>query len=257
MNRPLLIAAFVSLLASLPLLGQRGGGGHASVGGHGGFASHGSFGGHMSGGGHTGSGHSFGGTHSGSSFAPHSFGRGSSFGHPSSFHRTFPGRGRNRSGVGLRTRNRDFRNNCRGFGCRDRFPWWDAGAFDPYWWWDSGSSYDQDQENQIGLANEMNQQSLDEQGMRQQDDQDFYARSAPAPRRQQEHPDPDPTTVLIFRDQHKKEVQNYAIVGQTLWSFAPQHTEKIPLAELDIPATQKANEDRGVDFRLPAAQEGQ
>ena len=66
-----------------------------------------------------------------------------------------------------------------------------------------------------------------------------------------------PATVLVFRDQHKQEVQNYAIVGQTLWNFAPQHTQKIPLSELDLPATTKANDERGVDFRVPGANEGQ
>ena len=132
---------------------------------------------------------------------------------------------------------------------------------DPYWWWDSGSSYDQDQEEQTGLANEMNQQSLYEQRMRQQDGQDVYARSAPPPpQRAEQTSEPiaraDPT-VLIFRDQHQQEIQNYAIVGQTLWNFAPQHTQKIPLSDLDIPATSKANDERGVDFRVPGATEGQ
>ena len=130
-------------------------------------------------------------------------------------------------------------------------------GFDPYWWWDSGSSYDQDKQNQIGLANEMNQQSLDEQRMREQGDQDIYARSAPPPPREAERTEVAPATVLVFRDQRKREVQNYAIVGQTLWNFAPQHTEKIPLSDLDLPATTKANDERGVDFRLPGAHEGQ
>jgi len=60
--------------------------------------------------------------------------------------------------------------------------------------------------------------------------------------------------MLVFRDQHKLEVRNYAIVGQTLWSFGGQRTEKIPLSDLDLPATQKANEERGVTsgFRLAA-----
>ena len=103
----------------------------------------------------------------------------------------------------------------------------------------------------------MNSQSLEEQRMRQQGDQDAYGRSDPPPSRAQQNDDPDPTTVLVFRDQHKKEVQNYAIVGQTLWSFAPQRTEKIPLSDLDIPATQRVNDDRGVDFQLPVSHEGQ
>jgi hypothetical protein len=59
--------------------------------------------------------------------------------------------------------------------------------------------------------------------------------------------------VLVFRDQHKQEVSNYAIVGQTLWTFVPQHKQQIPLADLDIPATIRANDDRGVTFRVPGA----
>jgi hypothetical protein len=86
-------------------------------------------------------------------------------------------------------------------------------------------------------------------------DQDAYARSAPPPR-DEERTEAAPT-VLVFRDQHKVEVQNYAIVGQTLWTFAPQRTQKIPLSDLDLPATTKANDERGVDFRVPSAHEGQ
>jgi hypothetical protein len=107
------------------------------------------------------------------------------------------------------------------------------------------------------LAEEMNQQSLDEQRMREQGDQDAYARSAPPPPHQEERTEAAPATVLVFRDQHQQQVQNYAIVGQTLWIFAPQRTQKIPLSDLDLPATTKANDDRGVDFRLPGAHEGQ
>jgi len=58
-------------------------------------------------------------------------------------------------------------------------------------------------------------------------------------------------TELVFRDKHTEEVQNYAIVGQTLWILSAQRARKIPLTELDIPATKKANDDRGVDFQLP------
>jgi hypothetical protein len=58
-------------------------------------------------------------------------------------------------------------------------------------------------------------------------------------------------TQLVFRDRHTEEVQNYAIVGQTFWVFTEQRTKKIPLSSLDIPATKRANDDRGVDFQLP------
>lgn len=58
-------------------------------------------------------------------------------------------------------------------------------------------------------------------------------------------------TVLVFRDGHSEQIQNYAIVGKTLWVFTEQRARKIPIAELNIPATTKANEARGIDFRLP------
>jgi hypothetical protein len=60
-------------------------------------------------------------------------------------------------------------------------------------------------------------------------------------------------TVLVFRDHHTEEIQNYAVVGKTLWVFTEQRARKIPIATLDVPATTKANEDRGIDFRLPGA----
>jgi hypothetical protein len=58
-------------------------------------------------------------------------------------------------------------------------------------------------------------------------------------------------TLLVFRDKHTQEVQNYAIVGGTLWIFSAQRATKLPLSWLDIEATTKANEDRGVNFQIP------
>jgi hypothetical protein len=63
---------------------------------------------------------------------------------------------------------------------------------------------------------------------------------------------PQPATILIFKDGHKSEVQNYAIVGGTLFDFTEGRSHKILLADLDLPATLKANDDRGVDFQIPA-----
>jgi hypothetical protein len=247
--RPLTaMATFVLLVGAMPVLAQHGGG-HASAGGHGGFASHG--GGFA---GHAGSGHPFSGTRTGSGIAA---ARPSAHGFAS--RPSLSSRGFNRSG-GVRLRTRGFRNRRFGSGVYGS-PWLYSGIYDPYWWWDSGSAFDYEQQYETGLANEMNQQSLEEQSVRRQVDQDFYARSATPPRRDNERAETSEAivsaTVLVFRDQHKQEVQNYAIVGQTLWNFAPQHTQKIPLSDLDLPATTKANDERGVDFRLPGAHEGQ
>lgn len=60
-----------------------------------------------------------------------------------------------------------------------------------------------------------------------------------------------PSTVLVFRDGHRSDVVNYAIVGDTLFDFAEGRTHKILLADLDLAATQKANDERGVEFKVP------
>jgi hypothetical protein len=67
-----------------------------------------------------------------------------------------------------------------------------------------------------------------------------------------EAPVPDqPQTVLMFKDGHKLEVQNYAVIGDTLYDLTPGRHHKILLSELDLSATAKQNDDRDVDFRLP------
>jgi hypothetical protein len=48
------------------------------------------------------------------------------------------------------------------------------------------------------------------------------------------------------------EVQNYALMGSTVWVLGDQTTRKIPLNDLDLDVTQKLNADRGVEFVAPA-----
>jgi hypothetical protein len=69
-------------------------------------------------------------------------------------------------------------------------------------------------------------------------------------------PEPMPQTVLVFRDGHTVEVSNYAIVGDTLFDLTPGQYQRISLAQLDLPATQRQNDDRGVDFSLPHTPQG-
>jgi hypothetical protein len=51
------------------------------------------------------------------------------------------------------------------------------------------------------------------------------------------------------------EVANYAIVGSTLYDLTGGHRQKIALADLDLSATAKQNDDRGIDFQVPGAAE--
>lgn len=62
-----------------------------------------------------------------------------------------------------------------------------------------------------------------------------------------------PAIVLIYKDGHQREVQNYAIIGNYIYDIGTFVAQKIPLAELNLKATVKANDERGVDFVLPAS----
>jgi hypothetical protein len=282
MRRLMLIPAF-ALFFAVPLWAQHGGGGHGGGGGHagGGFGGgHAGFsGGHSSG--FSGGGHVSGGVRSAPNLAggvSHGYARGPAFSPRGSANRAFS-RPLNRPFLhdgfrGPRNRNFGFRNGCIGFPCRGLgfYSPWGYGYYDPYWYdpnwfWDSDSSDDNGYDQDVAAAAEMNRQNIaqqneEQQMMRQEQadgDQDIYAR--PVPLRPVQHEAQGapilPDTMLVFRDQHKQEVRNYAIVGQTLWNFSSSRTEKIPLSDLDLPATTKANEERGVTFRVPAGGEGQ
>ena len=58
-------------------------------------------------------------------------------------------------------------------------------------------------------------------------------------------------TLLVYKDAHKEEIANYAIVGDQLFDFT-NGRRKIAISDLDVAATTKANDERGVDFQLPA-----
>src|SRR5579863_5257297 len=73
----------------------------------------------------------------------------------------------------------------------------------------------------------------------------------------QEPPAALPTAVLVFRDGHKEEIGRYAIIGATIHANADywtsgSWTRQIQIAELDVPATLKLNQERGSNFRLPS-----
>jgi hypothetical protein len=65
-----------------------------------------------------------------------------------------------------------------------------------------------------------------------------------------------PPAVLVFRDGHQEEVRDYMIQGNILYTNADywstgSWTRKIPLADLDVPASLKLNAERGAKFNLP------
>ena len=227
MRRWLYIATFSLILLALPMWAQRrGGGGHFSGGGAR-VASHGGFSGHSS------AGHLTGAFRGG-------------FGRDSRVHFRTGDRFHHHHGF----------NRRRGF-----YPYYPYASYYPYgyysWYsdplYDSGDqdSYAEEyrpapyRENDNNNANEGLQRDVEAlSGKIDRLQADVEARNRPKL-------DPEPATALVFRDQHVEEVRNYAIAGGTLWVVTEQAAKKIPLAQLDLPATVKMNDDRGVDFQVP------
>jgi len=232
MRRWLAVAALGAALLTLPAWGQRRGGGAS-----GGFAGHAGFSG----------GHSMGGAR-GPMMSPRGFPgvqRGNvnlvigSFGHPGFGH---PGFGHHHA--------RFFRAwPYAGYYGYPYYGWGDYGddsyssdSYQNYPTYDYSSAYAENdrQQAQIDrLENEVDRLRQEREARESQSSNS--ARSKAESQR----------TELVFRDKHTEEVQNYAIVGQTFWILNAEKARKIPIAQLDIPATRKVNEDRGVDFQLP------
>jgi hypothetical protein len=216
--------------------GSRGGGSM----GHGGFSSSGFHGG------------------SGMSAAPH-FGQssGQSFGtgfrHPA-FHSGSPvGTFRGPAFGNRRFRNRVFFSSVYpgSFGYYG-YPGFYSGDFystaDSYPAYDyDGSNYYDSSQNQVAQQQE-DIDRLEDEVARLRAQRESHEASASQAENNSELPTP---TLLIFRDKHTQEVQNYAVVGGTLWIFGEQRATKFPLSSLDVDATTKANDERGVDFQVP------
>jgi len=63
--------------------------------------------------------------------------------------------------------------------------------------------------------------------------------------------------ILVYRDGHMEEVSSYSIIGRMIYTKADYWTagawtRTIQIADLDIPATLKQNQQRGVKFELPS-----
>jgi hypothetical protein len=226
MYRWLAVAALGAALVAMPAQGQRRGGGGGGFGGHSGFASHGSF----AGGGGMASGHAFGSS--------------------GSFRGSRGGGGFNRNSFRYPhfvTRRRYF-----GYGGYYGYPYYGY----PYYGY--GSDYDDNYYPSNNYADDggygpdpgVQQQAeinrLEDEVERLRQQRSSASRSA-APSNADMHS----MTELVFRDQHTQEVENYAIAGETFWIFDGQQSKRIPLSDLDIAATVKANDARGVDFQLP------
>jgi hypothetical protein len=241
MRRLVLTAAVVSFaLVPLTLLAQRGGGMHG-----GGFAGHSGFSPHA--GMRTGG---FGGTHG----APPRMMSGARFSsgapHSGMWHGTIH---HGHSGPNLVI----------GFHSRFRNPYYayaPFGYYSPFWWDWYSSSYDRSGNDDNYVAQRQAQQQIDDLSQQVQDlqqEREERAYSQPlvprptAPSNTEAKIEPNMSVVIVYLDKRIEEIKNYAVANEKVVVFDNHHIKKIPLADIDLAATMKLNDERGVDFQIP------
>jgi len=244
MRRLLFTAALVVLLLPVASWAQRSGMHGGSFGGHGGFASsgHGGFGsrgavrasapGHFA--------------------APHTSARFQSTFRPPFHPPTADHREHFRSYPRFRT------YGTYGYPYGYGYPYAYGGYYDPfYWnWYNSSSSYDSSRDDYAAqqAARQIDDLSQQVEDLREERE---YSQSSPAsvprpPVRAEAKAENDMTTVLVFLDKRIQEVKNYAIANEMVVVLDDHKTKKIPLADVDLAATMKLNDERGVDFEVPS-----
>jgi hypothetical protein len=148
---------------------------------------------------------------------------------------------------------------------RYRYPLYYGGYYSPWYWDWYGSSYgsnaaSQDDYAQTQMLRQIDELNQEVQRLRQEQDEKEMAgvraqgpAPAPAPQASVDAPrlDSGLPVVLVFFDKKIQEIKNYAVVNETLVVFDGPRTTRIPLRDVDLAATMKLNDERGVDFQIP------
>ncbi len=230
------MTAFLLLLASAMCWAQRGGGTRG-----GGFASHGGM-------------RPGGGFHAGGAVrGPNHFSGSFRGGQRSGSH---PGNGFHHPSRGLRFHDHRFDGRFRA-GFYSRYPYYYGSYAGPLWWDYADSSYDAQPDNsyaQYQTNSELSRLSDEVQELREQEEARQYqpAPAASQPQAKTEaKPPEDLPVVLVFLDKRIQEVKNYAVANEMLVVLEGNRRKKYPLADIDLAATMKLNDERGVNFEVP------
>jgi hypothetical protein len=238
MRRSLFISALLLMLASAVCWAQRGGGGHTGGGARmgGGFGARGAMRSSM--------GASFAGARHAGFHGSSSFHGASSFQHPHHGptiiiqHRRFDGH---------RFVNRSF------YPYYSMYPAYYGGL----WNWDDAeydARFNNNYDDRYQTAAEVNRLADEVQQLREERDYtQGAAQPAPAPQAPptQAKAQEDLPVVVVFLDKHIREVKNYAVANEMLVVLDGNKRTKFPLADIDLAATMKLNDERGVDFEIP------
>jgi hypothetical protein len=140
------------------------------------------------------------------------------------------------------------------------YPGYYGGYYSPFYWDGYGSSYDSSDSDYVQQQTARQIDDLSAEVQRLREERDYsqtpgdYSRApvGAVPRPPTEAKlDSDLPIVLVFLDKRIQEIKNYAVMNETLVVFDGLRTKRIPLADVDLAATMKLNDERGVDFQIP------
>lgn len=109
-------------------------------------------------------------------------------------------------------------------------------------------------ESQNVLAQQVEQLTAQIQEMKNSNAQPQPLTPAPAPAPvpsasvAPEHRPLTPPVTLVLRDGQQVSVESYAVMNQMFWNFSKRPVQKIPITNIDIPASTRATEANGGEF---------
>jgi len=132
------------------------------------------------------------------------------------------------------------------------------GWYSPFWDWEN-SSYDSRNDNAYAAAQYQTNAELDRlrDEVEELQEQRAGALAEPSIPRPTAQPrtelknEQDLPVILVFLDKHIQEVRNYAVANEMVVAFDGTRTRKYPLMDIDLAATMKLNDERGVNFNVP------
>jgi hypothetical protein len=131
------------------------------------------------------------------------------------------------------------------------------GFLNPYWGYGDGYGYDAD--DYAGDQSAQNGGNYEADAAPYDNDQapgmTYQAQDVPPPPPGSPDPLPQAAITLVFKDGHSQQVHNYAVTKTTLYILddaASGRRPEIPLSTIDVAATERANQEAGVDFAVPA-----
>lgn len=140
------------------------------------------------------------------------------------------------------------------------YPGYYGGYYSPYYWDWYGSSYDSSESDYVQqqTARQIDDLSAEVQRLREEREYSQPREGYPQPPMAAVPRPPTDTKfdsdlpiVLVFLDKRIQEIKNYAVMNETLVVFDGTRSKRIPLADVDLAATMKLNDERGVDFQIP------